>query len=150
MAKISNNILLILLLGAVLIGCDPSEVLSGSENPPLQPDHGYLEVKFTLPEFDDIPKGSIHRISLGLSYTIDSLYRGEFFKKINVSDYQENYKVILPDGEYVYEAVIACSCGGDTCLSGGFPGGQFGMKHDYDKIYIEDQKTTSVNTFFIY
>lgn len=130
--------------------CDTTGGLTGNENPPLAPNHGWLEVQFIVPEFVHIPDKGLHRISLGLSYTLDSLYRGEYFQKINVSDYQENYKIILPEGEYVYEAVITCSCDGDTCLSGGFPGGQFGMKHDFDNFYIINQKTTTIKTSFMY
>ncbi|MEA1877862.1 MAG: hypothetical protein U9N86_13475 [Bacteroidota bacterium] len=98
--------------------------------------------------FKRIPKENIHRVSLGFAYTVDSLYRGEFFRKVNVSDYQKLYKITLPSGEYYYEAVITCSCDGDTCLNGGFPGGRFGMIYDFLNFYVEDQKTTIIKTIF--
>ena len=47
-----------------------------------------------------------------------------------------------------FDAVITCSCAGDTCLNGGFPGGQFGMKHAFDKFTVLDQEKTTVKTIF--
>lgn len=120
----------------------------GSEDIPIPPDHGYVEVEFLLPEYKKIPDRNLHRVSLGFAYTVDSLYRGEFFKKVNVSDHQNLYKVILPEGEYYYEAVITCSCNGDTCLNGGFPGGKFGMKYDFLNFLIVEELTTSITTHF--
>lgn len=132
----------------ILISCNPKEGITGSEEPPIPPDHGFAEVEFLLPEYNKVPSGKIHRVSLAFAYTVDSLYRGEFFKKINVSDYQNLYRVILPAGEYYYEAVITCSCRGDTCLWGGFPGGRYGMKYDFLDFEIRDQATTLIRTNF--
>jgi hypothetical protein len=95
-----------------------------------------------------IPKEGMHRVTLGFAYSVDSLYRGEFFKKVNVSDYQEVYNVLLLPDEYYYDAVITCSCGGDTCLNGSFPGGRYGMKHNFDKFAVVQQQNTIVETHF--
>ena len=132
----------------LLTACDPDDRFTGSETVPIPPDYGYVEVEFSLPSYNKVPQEGIHRVSLGFSYTVDSLYRGEFFRKVNVSDHQNVYKIILPEGEYYYEAVITCSCDGDTCLNGGFPGGKFGMKHDFLNFYILDQETTLIKTNF--
>lgn len=143
-----KNIYVIILLIALFSSCNPNEGIMGSEDIPIPPDHGYVEVEFLLPEYKKIPDRNLHRVSLGFAYTVDSLYRGEFFKKVNVSDHQNLYKVILPEGEYYYEAVITCSCNGDTCLNGGFPGGKFGMKYDFLNFLIVEELTTSITTHF--
>ncbi len=142
------NFWIIFLIGILLVSCNPDDDITGSSNAIIPPDYGFVEVEFLKPEYKRIPKQNIHRVSLGFAYTVDSLYRGEFFRKVNVSDYQKNYKIILPAGEYYYEAVITCSCGGDTCLNGGFPGGEFGMKYDFLDFFVEDQKTTIIKTIF--
>ncbi len=119
-----------------------------NDDDPIIPDnHGTLEFRFMLPEYK-VPKGSIHRVSLGFALSVDSLYRGQYFQKVNVSDYQESYSLLFLPDEYYYNAVITCSCGGDTCLNGGFPGGRFGMKYNFDKFEIENQKTTIIETHF--
>ncbi len=115
---------------------------------PLIPDnHGSLEFRFILPDYK-VPKGGIHRISLGFALSLDSLYRGVYFQKVNVSDYQQNYTLYFLPKEYYYNAVITCSCGGDSCLNGGFPGGKFSMTNTFDKFEIEVQKTTIIETKF--
>jgi hypothetical protein len=114
----------------------------------IPPNNGSLEFRFILPVYKKVPKTGIHRITLSFAYSADSLYKGQFFKKVNVSDYQEVYTVNFPVDEYYYDAVVTCSCGGDTCLNGDFPGGRYGMKHDFDKFTIEMQKTLVLETHF--
>lgn len=143
-----KNICLIILIIALISSCNPNEGIIGSEDIPLPPDHGWAEVAFIVPGYKLIPDKNIHRISLGFAYTVDSLYRSEFFKKVNVSDHQEVYRTILPEGEYYYEAVITCSCDGDTCLNGGFPGGKFGMKHDFLNFVVINELTSIIKTNF--
>jgi len=139
-----------MLIGLLLISCEPDPGLTGNDE--LKPLHneGYVEVEFELPEYQSIPDKNIHRVFLGFAYTVDSLYRREFFRKLNVSDYQSMYKEILPVGEYYYEARITCSCDGDTCLYGGFPGGKYGMKHAFLNFYVIDQGTTVVKPEFVF
>jgi len=137
----------IILLISLLAACDPVIDDNGIDNVIIPANHGSLEFRFILPEYK-IPKENIHRISLSFAYTVDSLYKGQYFSKINVSDFQEVYTVYFPEREYYYDAVITCSCGGDTCLNGGFPGGRFGMKHNFNKFTIENQKSTVIETHF--
>ncbi len=139
--------LTILALVFAVFSCNDPDIINNSTNPDMPLNHGVLEFHFVMPEYK-IPEEKVHRISLNLSYEVDELYRGEFFHKENVSDYKEQYKIYLPEGSYYFDAVITCSCGGDTCLNGGFPGGQFGMKHAWDKFTIQDQETTVVRTVF--
>ena len=136
-----------LFLISSLVSCDDTNNINDNTNPEMPPNHGILEFQFVMPEYS-IPEKNVHRISLKLSYDVEALYRGEYFRKENVSDYREKYEIILPEGSYYFDAVITCSCGGDTCLNGGFPGGQFGMKHAFDKFTILDQTTTVVKTVF--
>ena len=133
------------LLIGLIMACRP--VIDDDDPPVIPPAYGSLEFRFIMPSYR-IPKEGVHRVTLGFAYKVDSLYRGEFFKKINVSDYQEVYNVLLLPGEYYYDAVITCSCGGDTCLNGSFPGGRYGMKHNFDKFTISQQETTVIETHF--
>jgi hypothetical protein len=141
------KIIIRLLCLGLLSSCLPSIDENELDQVTVPEDLGILEFRFTMPVYD-IPQKNLHRISLGFAYTADSLYRKEFFKKVNVSDFQEVYKVFLPGADYYYDAVITCSCAGDTCLNGAFPGGRYGMKHDFDKFNIENQKNTVIETHF--
>ncbi|MEA1878357.1 MAG: hypothetical protein U9N86_16050 [Bacteroidota bacterium] len=143
-----KNLWIIFSIGMMLVSCNPEDDIIGSEDIPIPPDHGFVEVEFLIPEYKRIPEQNIHRVSLGFAYTVDSLYRGEFFRKVNVSDYQKLYKITLPSGEYYYEAVITCSCDGDTCLNGGFPGGKFGMKYDFLDFTVQNQQITNIKVNF--
>jgi len=140
------NAILFLLL-ATIMSCEDKNIINNTTSPEFPPNHGILEFHFVIPEYN-IPEEKVHRISLSLSYDVEGLYRSEYFHKENVSDYREQYEIVLPEGSYYFDAVITCSCGGDTCLNGGFPGGQFGMKHAFDKFAILDQGTTVVKTVF--
>ena len=132
---------------SILLACDDPNGIHNITNPDFPPGYGILEFHFVMPEYN-VPKESIHRISLNLSYDFHSLNMGEYFHQENISDYKEIYEIILPTDSYYFDAVITCSCGGDTCLNGGFPGGQFGMKHAFDKFTILDQEKTIVKTVF--
>ena len=138
-------------IGIFLIGlvaaCDPVGDNSGLDDVLIPPDQGVLEFRFILPKYN-IPPEKIHRISLSFAHSVEDLYKGEFFKKINVSDYQEVYTLYFPEADYYYDAVITCSCAGDTCLNGDFPGGRYGMKHNFNKFSVVNQKSTVVETHF--
>jgi len=140
------TIIAILFIG-FLAACDPVIDDNGIDNVIIPANHGSLEFRFILPVYE-IPKENIHRISLSFAFSVDSLYRGQFFRKINVSDSQEVYTLYFLPDEYYYDAVITCSCAGDTCLNGGFPGGRFGMKHNFNRFNIENQKSTVIETHF--
>ncbi len=136
-----------ILMLSVLIACDDQDKINNNTNPEFPPGYGILEFHFVMPKYN-IPEEMVHRISLNLSSDVEALYRGEFLYKENVSDFKEIYKILLPVGTYYFDAVITCSCAGDTCLNGGFPGGQFGMKHAFDKFTVLDQEKTTVKTIF--
>ncbi|TSA34812.1 MAG: hypothetical protein D4R64_11030 [Porphyromonadaceae bacterium] len=136
-----------IIIYSMLVSCDPVIVDNGLDETAIPANHGSLEFKFILPAYK-IPPASIHRISLSFAYSVDSLYRGQFFQKVNVSDFQEMYTLFFLPDEYYYDAVITCSCAGDTCLNGGFPGGQFGMKHNFNKFSIINQENTIIETHF--
>jgi len=143
-----KQLLIILLAIAVLLsGCNPIDDIGGNDTIIIPPDNGSLEFRFILPEYK-IPKEDIHRISLSFAYSADSMYKSQFFRKVNVSDFQDVYTLFFLPDDYYYVAVITCSCEGDTCLNGGFPGGRFGMKHNFNRFSIEKQKTLVIETHF--
>ena len=131
----------------LLLACRPVIIDDGLDNEIIPPNTGTLEFRFIMPKYA-IPPEKIHRISLNFAWSVDSLYRGEFFRKVNVSDLQEVYTLYFPGDEYYYDAVITCSCAGDTCLNGDFPGGQYGTKHNFDKFPIEVGKSIVIETHF--
>ena len=88
---------------------------------------GVLEVDFKLPPIP-LPAQKIHRIDLSIARSSDSLYRGIFISSANVMDSKSLYRFVLAPGTYYYQAAITCSCLGDSCLWGGFPGGRFGQR----------------------
>ena len=109
--------------------------------------HGILEVDFELPEYKLIQDG-IRRVDLALCYTMYEMNKGIFFHHSNVSDAKQVYQIILPEGKYLYQAVITCSLGGDYCIMGGFPLGQGAMKYAFDEVIIKPgEKTYSMPTF---
>jgi hypothetical protein len=143
--RIFGKILILML--TMLMACnDPSDI-NDTTNPEFPPGFGILDFHFVMPEYN-IPERDVHRISLNLSYDVEDLYREVYFHKENVSDYKEVYEILLPVGSYYFDAVITCSCAGDTCLNGGFPGGQFGMKHAFDKFTVLDHEKTTIKTVF--
>ncbi len=96
---------------------------------------GVLEVEFKLP-YVPLPLNKIHRIDLSIARSADSLYRGKFISSANVSDNKSLYRFVLPPGSYYYQAAITCSCQADSCLWGGFPGGQWGVRWAIDKVDV--------------
>ena len=114
--------------------CDNEPFLdSGGVSPQTT---GILEVDFKLP-YINLPKDKIHRIDLSVARSADSLYRGKFISQANVSDNKSLYRFILPPGSYYYQAAITCSCKADSCLWGGFPGGQWGVRWAIDKVDVK-------------
>lgn len=150
MMRIFNRVLLVIVtfgLLTVASSCndeDPNiEIGPGG----MPKNYGILEVDFELPEYQLIQKG-IKRVDLALCYTMDSMYRGDFFFRTNVSDAKQLYQFQLPAGQYFYQAVITCTCGGDSCVFGGFPYGYGGLKYTFDKVIVENgEKTYSKPTF---
>ncbi len=111
----------------VLIGCDPNEDVPNGTNPNIiSPIYGTVQLSFPIDDAN-VPQRCIKRADLSIAYTADSLYRKEFVTVANVSNYQSLYEITLEPGTYYYQAAKTCICGGDTCLWGGYPGGQNGM-----------------------
>lgn len=139
-----------LILVILLFGCGDIIDITNPNNSSVTKDIGTVQLEFKVPSFRSVPEEGIHRISLAYAYNMDSIYKELFFKRINVADNKELYISLLPPGDYAYVASVGCSCGGDTCLYGGFPGGQYGRKYDSGLFSIEAGKTTIVKTNFIY
>ena len=135
MMKTSNIYIKILIfcLLATLAACTPDDPFTGFQGNIIPKDKGLLEIDFALPNYPFIQKG-LKRVDLALSYSMDSMYKGFFFKRVNVSDAKEFYKFSLYPGSYYYQAIITCMCGGDSCLLGGFPYGYGGLKYTFDKV----------------
>lgn len=139
-----------ILLVILSFGCgDIIDITDPTEGPEAGPS-GLTEVEFVLPSYGAIPKEGIHRILLAFAYTMDSLNKELFFKRINVSDQKMVYTNSLMPGTFAFIAAIGCSCDGDTCLYGGFPGGKYGLKYDYGEFTVEADKTTCIKTTFTY
>lgn len=96
---------------------------------------GVLEVEFKLP-YVPLPANKIHRVDLSIAKSADSLYKGLFISSANVSDSKLIYRFVLDPGSYYYQAAITCSCQADSCLWGGFPGGQWGKRWAIDQVDI--------------
>jgi len=97
---------------------------------------GVLEVDFKLPT-TSLPSPRIHRIDLSLARSADSLYRGIFISSANVYDDKSLYRFVLAPGTYYYQAGVTCSCLGDSCLWGGFPGGRYGVRWAIDWVEVK-------------
>ncbi len=131
----------------VMFACEEEEPFKGFDGIQLPEKHGILEVDFKLPDYNLIQNG-IRRADLALCNTMYEMNKGVFFYHSNVSDAKQVYQIVLPEGKYFYQAVITCSLGGDSCVMGGFPYGQGGMKYAFDEVVIEaGEKTRSFPVF---
>lgn len=120
----------------VVIGfvtCDNEPFIDNNKKGPATT--GVLEIDFKLP-YVPLPANKIHRVDLSLARSADSLYRGLFISSSNVSDSKNLYRFVLPPGSYYYQAAITCSCQADSCLWGGFPGGQWGKRWAIDQVDV--------------
>ena len=136
-----------LIIALVLFACEEDEPFEGFDGIQLPEKHGILEVDFKLPEYKLIQDG-IRRADLAVCNTMYEMNKGIFFHHSNVSDAKQVYQIILPEGKYFYQAVITCSLGGDSCIMGGFPYGQGGMKYAFDEVVIKaGEKTFSLPVF---
>ncbi|MCD6347980.1 MAG: hypothetical protein J7L96_11225 [Bacteroidales bacterium] len=143
-AKIVISIIIFLMIAG---SCMPKFEDLPDQEEPLPDTVGILEIEFVIPDYQ-IPKNKIHLVDLSISTNAENAYKGIFTAKANVSDQQIIYQFKLTEGFYYYQAVITCSCKGDTCLNGGFPGGQYGFKYDIDKVLVEGGKTNKYKTMF--
>ncbi|MCK5821829.1 MAG: hypothetical protein KAH17_08080 [Bacteroidales bacterium] len=141
------RLILAILLSFYLFGCDDKEFGETKDSEMKLDSSGILDIHFIY-NIQGIPSGKIKRADLSLAYTADSMYRGEFFSAINVSDAISKYRFYLPPGTYYYHATIICLAGGDSCKYVQFDGGQFGLRMDGGKVELLANKTTEVTTQF--
>jgi len=141
------SILSILLIGFTLSTCEKDPPDTGSDGVKIPDNYGTLEIDFKLPVYNTIQRG-IRRVDLALCHTMDEMYRGVFFYHVNVSDAKEIYQVNLPEGRFFYQATVTCTCGGDSCIQGGFPYGYGGLRLAFDKVDIVKQKITRSQPLF--
>lgn len=136
-----RQIAMIIWVGSILTSCDPDPAHTDDL---IQEESvmGTLQVEFNMPEFHILPSQVVHRAMLCVAYTPDSLDRQEYLDCANVSDRVTNYKFSLLPGTYYYMAGITCSAQGDSCLWGGFPGGQMGLQWAIVQVSVETDKIT--------
>jgi len=145
--KIFKKIIGALVIALLLFACEEKDPIGGYDGVVLPEKHGILEVDFKLPEYKLIQDG-IRRADLAVCNTMYEMNKGIFFYHSNVSDVKQVYQIVLPEGRYLYQAVITCYLGGDSCVMGGFPYGQGGMKYAFDEVLIvAGEKTYSMPVF---
>ncbi len=126
--------LLLTLMAVMLMQCNG--LVPGPDDVEPKVTTGVLEIDFKLPP-TSLPANRIHRIELSVARSADSLYRGIFISSANVFDDKSLYRFALTPGTYYYKAGVTCSCLGDSCLWGGFPGGRYGVRWAADKVEIK-------------
>jgi len=130
----------------IMSSCNTKEDIV-SDDITLPENYGILEVDFKLPVYKSIPNG-IRRVDLAVCYTMAEMYHGTFFYRCNVSDAKEIYQIYLPEGRYFYQAIITCTCGGDSCMLAGYPVGYGFQKYAFDQAdIVRGQITRSQPTF---
>ena len=123
---LTKYLFLSILIVANMVACDPDEDIPTDNENTLSSVYGSISLAFPIDDIH-VPERCIKRADLSISYTADSLYRKEYITVANVSNYQSLYKFTLEPGTYYYQAAKTCICARDTCLWGGYPGGQNGM-----------------------
>ncbi|MFH0760330.1 MAG: hypothetical protein V2A67_02350 [Bacteroidota bacterium] len=131
----------------MIASCNPEVLPTDDGTDILNPLYGSVVFDFGLPELS-VPDKNIHRVDLSLAKTLDSLYRKQFCTAANVSDYKQKYTFTLLPGRYFYQAGITCTCQGDSCLYGGFPGGQLSIWWTSGWVDIVKGKTIDQNILF--
>jgi len=141
------RIFLIILILPIISSCN-NEDQNPSDFIPEDTKTGTLRILFTVPEFNLLENIFVHRANLCVAFSPDSLYMNKYIDCANVSDMQEEYEFRLAPGDYFYQAAITCSAPGDSCLWGGFPGGQMGLKWTIKHVTIETNKVTESSPTF--
>ncbi|MFO7617158.1 MAG: hypothetical protein R6V75_07890 [Bacteroidales bacterium] len=134
--------LTLICLMALLGSCDPEEPLPDNGTDGTDTWKGAVEFDFEVPQ-TGVPARGVRRVLLHIAQTADSLNRKDFYSSANVSDHKQKYTFHLPPGRYYYQAGVTCTCGGDTCLYGGFPGGQLSVWYTSGYVDVELGKTTN-------
>jgi hypothetical protein len=127
---------------SLMVSCGESDLPVNPDNGTSNPAYGTVIFNFPLPDAD-VPERGLHRVDLSLARTLDSLERQEFCHAANVSDYKQNYTFSLVPGRYFFRAGVTCTCGGDTCLYGGFHGGPYSIWWTSGWVDVEKGKTFS-------
>lgn len=109
--------------------------------------NGIFEFNFSMPP-SSLPTDKTHRLELSLAYSADSLYKKQFFATSNVVDSRDQYRFLLPPGNYYYQAGITCSCLADSCLWDGYPDGQFGVRYASNRFTILKGQVTAERPSF--
>lgn len=130
-----------------LFGCDPDSPGTGPGDGGLDPVYGRVDFNFPIPT-SSLPAGKIRRVDLSLALTIDSLYRQQYCTAANVTDYKQVYSFSLLPGRYFYQAGVTCTCGGDSCLYAGFPGGQMSVWWTSGWVDVIKGKVVTKNLIF--
>ncbi len=139
MKKTSYIILCLMLLAGA---CNREELPSDDGTGIPDPKFGAVEFDFQLPAVG-VPEKNVHRVMLNLAKSADSLNRKDFCSAANVSDHKQKYTFYVLPGRYFYQAGVTCTCGGDSCLYGGFPGGQLSIWWASGFVDIEKGKVYS-------
>jgi len=119
-------VLIITFTISVLYSCTEGEGIVNPIENSFSNSHGRVQLYFPI-EDRNVPLRCIRKADISIAFTADSLYRKEYVTVANMSDYQDLYEFVLEPGIYYYQAAKICICGRDTCLWGGYPGGQNGM-----------------------
>jgi hypothetical protein len=142
--KTSGLIFMAIMLTLVTCTSDPVIPINPTQD---EVNTGRIELNFPMP-VSYIPKKRVHRMDLSLARSADSLYRHQFYRIGNVSDYEQLYTFVLGPGRYFYQAGITCTAGADTCLWNDYPGGQYGIKWTMGWFTVEKGKTTTERIVF--
>jgi len=134
--------LLLICLAGLLFSCEPEEIQPGDGSTGIETSKGVIEFDFELPR-TGVPERAIRRVQLNVAQSIDSLNRKDYYSAANVSDYRQKYTFHFPPGRYFYQAGVTCTCQGDSCLYGGFPGGQFSIWYTGGYVDVELGKIVS-------
>jgi len=147
MNNVKNIVCLLLGMISFLCSCNPDEIQTDIGVTDVDPACGSVIFNFAMPT-TKIPAKNLRRVELSLAKSADSLYRKEYCSSANISDYKLSYSFTLLPGRYFYQAGITCTSQGDTCLYGGFPGGQLSVWWIMGFVDIDKGKSFTKNLTF--
>ena len=148
MESLKQNIIVVISLFVILLtSCDKNGDIINPDKNGYSNNYGTIQIDFPIEE-THVPLRCIKRANLSIAYTADSLYREEYITVANTSDYQSLYEFVLEPGVYYFKAAKTCVCGRDTCLWGGYPGGQNGMLWSMWSFEVLSEKTSYIHINF--
>ena len=142
-----SRMLVVLITLVLCFACEKETTTNVTDDTQVPENYGTLEINFKLPVYNTIQKG-IRRVDLGLCKSMEEMNKGIFFYHLNVSDAKVLYTIKLPEGRYYYQAIITCTCGGDSCLEGGFPYGYGGMQYTFKQVDVVRGKSVQSQPVF--